>query len=92
MATLTFPSDSGDYAFVVDGQHRIFSFRDEYRQLSKTEVFELPVVCFHNATKEVMGATFVSINVNQKPVNRDLLNSDEGYPWLVGYGYGQGLH
>jgi len=73
MATLTFPSDSGDYAFVVDGQHRIFSFRDEYRQLSKTEVFELPVVCFHNATKEVMGATFVSINVNQKPVNRDLL-------------------
>jgi DGQHR domain-containing protein len=73
MATLTFPSDAGDYAFVVDGQHRIFSFRDEYRQLLATDVFELPVVCFHNATEEVMGATFVSINVNQKPVNRDLL-------------------
>jgi hypothetical protein len=65
MATLTFPSDAGDYAFVVDGQHRIFSFRDEYRQLSETDVFELPVVCFHNATEEVMGAAFVSINVNQ---------------------------
>ena len=73
MATLTFPSDAGDYAFVVDGQHRIFSFRDAYRQLSNDDVFELPVVCFHNATEEVMGATFVSINVNQKPVNRDLL-------------------
>ncbi len=73
MATITFPSDSGDYAFVVDGQHRIFSFRNEYRQLSDTDIFELPVVCFHNATEEVMGATFVSINVNQKPVNRDLL-------------------
>src|ERR1017187_3217295 len=33
MATLTFPSDAGDYAFVVDGQHRIFSFRNDYRQL-----------------------------------------------------------
>jgi len=73
MATLTFPSEAGDYAFVVDGQHRIFSFRDAYRQLADTDVFELPVVCFHNATEEVMGATFVSINVNQKPVNRDLL-------------------
>ncbi len=73
MATLTFPSDAGDYAFVVDGQHRIFSFRDAYRQLPETDLFELPVVCFHNATEEVMGATFVSINVNQKPVNRDLL-------------------
>jgi DGQHR domain-containing protein len=73
MATLTFPSDDGDYAFVVDGQHRIFSFRDDYRQLSATDVFELPVICFHNATEEVMGATFVSINVNQKPVNRELL-------------------
>ena len=31
------------------------------------------VVAFHNATEEVVGATFVSINVNQKPVNRDLL-------------------
>jgi len=39
----------------------------------ETDVFELPVVRFHNATEEVMGATFVSINVNQKPVNRDLL-------------------
>ena len=54
-------------------KHRIFSFRDAYRQLADTDIFELPVVCFHNATEEVMGATFVSINVNQKPVNRDLL-------------------
>src|SRR6266704_5282789 len=73
MATITIPSATGEYAFVVDGQHRIFSFRNEYRRLSEAEVFELPVVCFQNATEEVMGATFVSINVNQKPVNKDLL-------------------
>lgn len=52
MATITFPADSGDYAFVVDGQHRIFSFRDEYRRLSDTDVFELPVVCFHNGLRK----------------------------------------
>jgi hypothetical protein len=51
MATITFPSDAGDYAFVVDGQHRIFSFRNEYRRLSESEVFELPVVCFQNARR-----------------------------------------
>src|SRR6266852_3636219 len=40
MATITFPSEAGDYAFVVDGQHRIFSFRNEYRRLSEAEVLE----------------------------------------------------
>ena len=72
-ATITFPSAEGDFAFVVDGQHRLFSFRDEYRKLDDHQRFELPVVAFHNASDELVGATFVSINVNQKPVNRDLL-------------------
>jgi len=72
-ATIVFPSDDGDYAFVVDGQHRLFSFRDEYRRISDNEVFELAVVALHNATEELVGETFVQINVNQKPVNRDLL-------------------
>lgn len=73
MATITFPKDEGDYAFVVDGQHRIFSFRDEYRRLPDDVIFELPVVALFDASDEVVGATFVAINVNQKPVNRDLL-------------------
>lgn len=73
MATIVFPQDEGEYAFVVDGQHRLFSFRDDYRQLDNDEIFELPVVAFHNASEETVGATFVSININQKPVNRDLL-------------------
>ena len=73
IATITFPSEEGDYAFVVDGQHRIFSFREENRQIDVDRIFELPVVAFHNATDEVVGATFVSINTYQKPVNRDLL-------------------
>src|SRR5437867_2749738 len=73
MVTLVFPAEDGDFAFVVDGQHRLFSFEDEYRQLSSSETFELPVVALHNATEEVVGQTFVSINVNQKPVNKDLL-------------------
>ena len=70
---LRFPQKPETTRVVVDGQHRVFSFRDPYRQLPETDIFELPVVCFHNATEAVMGATFVSINVNQKPVNRDLL-------------------
>jgi len=73
MVTITFPSSEGQYAFVVDGQHRLFSFDDEYRRLPDDETFELPVVALHNATEELVGATFVAINVNQKPVNRDLL-------------------
>jgi len=73
LASITFPSEDGDYAFVVDGQHRLFSFKDDYRRLPEEETFELPVVAFYNATEEVVGATFVAINVNQKPVNRDLL-------------------
>jgi len=73
LATLVFPSTEGDFAFVVDGQHRLFSFEDEYRELPNTENFELPVVALHNATEEMVGQTFVEINVNQKPVNKDLL-------------------
>lgn len=73
MATITFPSEQGEYAFVVDGQHRIFSFNDTYRRLEENITFELPVVAFHNACAEVVGAIFVSINSNQKPVNKDLM-------------------
>ena len=73
MATIRFPEDTGEFAFVVDGQHRLFSFQDEYRKLANDNRFELAVVAFHNASEVVVGATFVSINVNQKPVNRDLL-------------------
>ena len=73
MATLEFPSAEGEYAFVVDGQHRLFSFRQDYRKLSDGQIFELPIVAFHDASEELVGATFVSININQKPVNRDLL-------------------
>jgi DGQHR domain-containing protein len=72
-ATIEFPSSEGEYAFVVDGQHRLFSFDDEYRRLPDEQPFEFSVVALHNATDEAVGATFVAINVNQKPVNRDLL-------------------
>ncbi len=72
-ATITFPKEQGDYAFVVDGQHRLFSFRDDFRKLSDGETFDLPVVALYDAPQDLVGATFVSINVNQKPVNRDLL-------------------
>lgn len=58
---------------MVDGQHRLFSFREEFRKLQDEDVFELPVIALHNATDEQVGETFVQINVNQKPVNRDLL-------------------
>lgn len=70
---ITFPKLDGDYAFVVDGQHRLFSFRNEYRKLADADVFHIPVVALHNASDEQVGEAFVQINVNQKPVNRDLL-------------------
>lgn len=73
MATIKFPSATGEFAFIVDGQHRLFSFQDEHRKLPDAAEFELAVVAFHSASEEVVGATFVAINVNQKPVNRDLL-------------------
>jgi DGQHR domain-containing protein len=73
LVTLVFPSSEGDFAFVVDGQHRLFSFEDEYRELPVNETFELPVVALHNAAEEMVGQTCVEINVNQKPVNKDLL-------------------
>jgi DGQHR domain-containing protein len=73
LVTLVFPTSDGEFAFVVDGQHRLFSFSDEYRELASTATFELPVVALHNATDEMVGQTFVEINVNQKPVNKDLL-------------------
>ena len=72
-ASITFPSEEGDYAFVVDGQHRLFSFREEYRCIGDNERFDLAVVALHNATEELVGQTFVQINCNQKPVNKDLL-------------------
>lgn len=31
LVTLVFPDIEGDFAFVVDGQHRLFSFSEEYR-------------------------------------------------------------
>ncbi len=73
MATISFPADEGDFGFVVDGQHRLFSFQDEYRKINDGDRFDLPVVALHGATEEQVGATFVAINVNQKPVNKDLL-------------------
>ncbi len=56
MATVTFPATEGAFAFVVDGQHRLFSFREKYRKLKDTAIFDLPVVAFHNASPELVGS------------------------------------
>ena len=72
-ATITFPDVKGNFAFVVDGQHRLFSFRNDYRKLPDGEEFDLPVIALHDASDNVVGETFVSINTFQKPVNRNLL-------------------
>jgi DGQHR domain-containing protein len=50
--TINFPTSEGEYAFIVDGQHRLFSFDEQYRKLSDSETFELSVVALHNATEE----------------------------------------
>ncbi|HQF12003.1 MAG TPA: DGQHR domain-containing protein [Paludibacteraceae bacterium] len=73
VVNVIFPESQGDFAFVVDGQHRLFSFRNGYRKIPDTMDFELPIVAFMNAEEGLVGEAFVAINVNQKPVNRDLL-------------------
>lgn len=83
-ATITFPEDAGEYAFVVDGQHRLFSFRDDFRKLPDSEKFDLPVIALHDASENTVGQTFISINTFQKPVNRNLLTEMQMILGLMG--------
>ena len=63
-------------AWIIDGQHRVYGFLDtEYESEeddSETE-FKLPVVAFKSMDLLLQNRTFVSINLNQKKIDRTLL-------------------
>jgi DGQHR domain-containing protein len=62
--TLTFPSNEGKYAYILDGQHRVEGFKE-----SKGVVFDLPVVGLHNADENLRIKVFADINSKQVRVS-----------------------
>lgn len=58
--TVEFPSDSGKYAYVLDGQHRLAGFKH-----SDGVEFELPVVALFSADENMRGKIFADINSKQ---------------------------
>ncbi len=58
-----FPSSSGRYAYVLDGQHRLEGFNS-----SDGIEFDLPVVALHNADEHLRAKVFVDINSKQVKV------------------------
>src|SRR5687767_10938608 len=48
--TLTFPSSSGKFAYILDGQHRLKGF-----EFSDGKDFDLPVVALHGADEALRG-------------------------------------
>ena len=62
-------------AWVVDGQHRIFAFRDIDLGSHKYEQFniEIPVVVLEGSNTEVQSETFVNINYYQKKIDSLLI-------------------
>ena len=62
-------------AWVVDGQHRIFAFRDIDLGSRKCERFniEIPVVALEGSNTETQSETFVNINYYQKKIDSLLI-------------------
>jgi len=67
-------------AWIIDGQHRIFGFRDhpKYGKLDedeeKEEDFKIPVVAFKELKELEQNKTFVNINYYQKKIDAVLFN------------------
>ncbi|AKA48718.1 hypothetical protein IX51_05945 [uncultured archaeon] len=62
--TLVFPEESGKFAYVLDGQHRLAGFKH-----SDGIVFDLPVVALYNADLDLRGKIFADINSLQQRVS-----------------------
>ncbi|HKP54622.1 MAG TPA: DGQHR domain-containing protein [Chloroflexia bacterium] len=61
---ISFPSDQGKFAYILDGQHRLggFSYSDSIQ-------FDLPVVALHNASETIRTRIFADINSKQVKVD-----------------------
>lgn len=64
VVTLTFPSQTGKYAYILDGQHRLAGF-----DYSDAIQFDLPVVALYNASDDLRGKVFADINSKQVEVS-----------------------
>ncbi len=62
-AIIEFPSESGKYMYVLDGQHRLAGFNH-----SDGIEFDLPVVALHHANEHLRGRVFADINSKQVKV------------------------
>ena len=74
---LTFPISHGS-AWIIDGQHRIFGFKDHkhYKKwnVDSDDGFKIPVVVFKKLPLSEQHKTFVNINYNQKSIDSILFN------------------
>jgi DNA phosphorothioation-associated DGQHR protein 1 len=72
---------------VVDGQHRLFSFRDLSEEIQKK--YELLCTLYLDLPTPYQAYLFATINMNQRKVSKDLayelfgydLNDEESYKW-----------
>jgi DGQHR domain-containing protein len=62
--TITFPSQDGKHAYILDGQHRLSGF-----DYSDGIQFDLPVVALKNADEALRGKIFADINSKQTQVS-----------------------
>ena len=58
---------------VMDGQHRLYSFLDEYRTISDSEKYEIGFTLYSVPTLKLRRTIFVSCNEKQEKVNANLL-------------------
>lgn len=65
---LIFPNDTGNFGYVLDGQHRLYGFKH-----ANGVHFDLPVVAFINLPKDKAYKIFADINSLQTKVNEVLL-------------------
>lgn len=62
--TLEFPDETGKFAYVLDGQHRLEGFK-----YSDGVEFDLPVVALYKADEHLRGKVFADINSKQVKVS-----------------------
>lgn len=62
--TIVFPGESGRYAYLLDGQHRVGGFEH-----SGAVEFDLPVVALYNVPDQMAGKVFADINSKQEKVS-----------------------
>lgn len=66
-------SDFKDAIDVLDGQHRLYSFLDDYCNMSTDTIYELGFCLYVTPSLDEERRIFISCNEKQQPVNANLL-------------------